>query len=61
MNDINVLEYKGFVGTVEFSASDNILFGKVLGVNGLLSYEGKNIIELRNDFEKAVDDYISNH
>ena len=60
MNDINVLEYKGFIGTVEFSASDNILFGKVLGVNGLLSYEGKNIIELRNDFEKAVDDYISN-
>ncbi len=60
MNDMNVLEYKGFVGTVEFSASDNILFGKVLGVNGLLSYEGKNITELRNDFEKAVDDYISN-
>jgi len=59
MSNTNVLEYKGFIGTVEFSAKDNVLFGKVLGVNGLVSYEGESIAELRNDFENAVDDYIS--
>ena len=58
MSNTNVLEYKGYIGTVEFSAKDNILFGKVLGVNGLVSYEGESIAELRTDFENAVDDYI---
>lgn len=59
MNNANVLEYKGYIGTVEFSAKDNILFGKVLGVNGLVSYEGDSITELRTDFENAVDDYVA--
>ena len=54
----NILKYKGFYGTVEYSADDNILFGKVIGINGLISYEGKSVDELRTDFEESVDDYI---
>ena len=54
----NVLEYKGYYGTVEYSAADNILFGKVLGVNGLVSFEGDTIPSLKKDFEGAVDDYL---
>lgn len=54
----NMLEYKGYYGTVEFSENDNILFGKVVGVNSLISYEGDSIKSLREDFEGAVDDYI---
>ena len=48
----NAMEYKGYFGTVEYSESDNILFGKVIGVGSLISYE------LRSDFEAAVDDYL---
>lgn len=58
MTGSNVLEYKGYIGTVEFSAADNILFGKVIGINGLVSYEGDSINTLREDFEAAVDDYL---
>ncbi len=54
----NMLEYKGFYGTVEFSENDNILFGKVIGINSLISYEGDSVKSLREDFEGAVDDYI---
>ena len=54
----NVLEYKGYYGTVEFSAADNILFGKVIGINGLISYEGESIKILKEDFEGAIDDYL---
>ena len=53
-----VLEYKGYCGTVEYSSNDNVLFGKVLGINGLLSYEGASVQALREDFEAAVDDYL---
>ena len=54
----NILEYKGYLGSVEFSADDNILFGKVLGINGLISFEGDSVQNLKKDFEEAVDDYI---
>ena len=54
----NNLEYKGYIGTVEYSANDELLFGKVIGINGLISYEGDSIQSLKQDFEDAVDDYL---
>ena len=54
----NIMEYKGYNGTVEYSQTDNILFGKVLGVRSLISYEGQSVTELKQDFEDAVDDYL---
>lgn len=54
----NLLEYKDFCGTVEYSATDNVLFGRVIGINGLISYEGDSLESLRLDFEGAVDDYL---
>jgi len=54
----NLLEYKGYYGTVEFSAADNVLFGEVIGIVGLILYEGDCINSLRKDFEGAVDDYL---
>ena len=54
----DLLEYKGFFGTVEFSAVDRVLHGRVLGINGLISYEGDSIQSLKTDFEGAIDDYL---
>ena len=54
----NMLEYKGYYGTVELSAADNVFFGKVIGVNSLISFEGDNAQNLRDDFQGAVDDYL---
>ncbi len=52
------LAYKGYCGTVEFSAADNILFGKVIGIRSLVSYEGDSVTSLQKDFEGAIDDYL---
>jgi len=54
----NLLEHKGYFGTVEFSSVDNTLYGKVLGINGLISYEGISVQDLMDDFVEAVDDYL---
>ena len=56
---IGMLNYKDYSGTVEYSTSDNVLFGKVLGIKGLISYEGDNVHALRKDFESAIDDYLA--
>lgn len=52
------LEYKGYTGSIEYSKEDNILYGKVLGINGLISYEGKTGNLLEDDFKSAVDNYL---
>jgi predicted HicB family RNase H-like nuclease len=55
----NTMEYKGYVGSVEFSETDGVFFGKVMGIRSLISYEGTNARELVGDFHGAVDDYLS--
>ena len=46
----NLMEYKGYVGSVEFSAADELFFGKVQGIRALISYEGTTAAELVSDF-----------
>jgi len=55
----NTMEYKGYVGSVEFSEEDLLFFGKVLGVRALISYEGNTAADLVNDFHSAVEDYLA--
>ncbi len=53
------LNYKGYTGSIEYSKEDDLLYGKVLGVNGLISYEGKTGKELELDFIEAIEEYFS--
>ena len=54
----NTMEYKGYLGSVEFSEEDALFYGKVMGIRALISYEGTNAAELVTDFHGAVDDYL---
>ena len=53
------MEYKNYIGSVEFSEKDNVFFGKVMGIRALISYEGTTGKELVEDFHGAVDDYLA--
>ena len=54
----NTIEYKGYVGSVEFSEADGVFYGKVLGIRSRISYEGTTATELLDDFHGAIDDYL---
>lgn len=54
----NTFEYKGYVGSIEWSEDDKLFHGRVIGIRSLLSYEGTNINELRQDFIECIDDYL---
>ena len=53
------MEYKGYVGSVEFSETDGVFYGKVQGIRSLISYEGTTASELVTDFHESVDDYLA--
>ena len=54
----DVLNYKGFIGSVHFSADDNVFFGKIEGINDLVTFEGKSVNELISAFHFVVDEHI---
>ena len=54
----SLLSYKNYNGTVEYSKEDNCLFGKVIGIKSLLSYEGDSVKELERDFQNVIDTYL---
>ncbi len=54
----SLLSYKNYNGTVEYSKEDKCLFGKVIGIKSLLSYEGDSVKELEEDFQNVIDTYL---
>lgn len=55
---MNTLQYKGFLGSVEFSEADGVFFGKIEGINALVNFEGESVKELTDAFHEAVEDYL---
>ncbi len=55
----DTLSHRGLTGSVEYSAEDKVLYGQVLGIRGLISYEGNSIAELEASFHEAVDDFLA--
>ena len=55
----DVLTYKGFTGTVHFSAEDNVFHGKIEGIDDLVTFGGHSVEELIKAFHNEVDDYIA--
>ncbi|MBS1682705.1 MAG: type II toxin-antitoxin system HicB family antitoxin [Bacteroidetes bacterium] len=54
----NVLEYKGYKGSVEFSAEDQVFFGKIIGIRDVVTFEGVTVKELNSSFRNAVNGYL---
>lgn len=55
---MEMMKYKDFSGSVEISIADNVLYGKLLHINGLVTYEAETPTALEMAFHEAVDDYL---
>ncbi len=53
------LHYKDYVGSVEFSETDSVFHGKVVGIQSLISFEGDTVTAIIEDFHNAVDEYLA--
>lgn len=54
----DILEHKGYYGSVSFSAEDHILHGKLLYIRALVTYEAATVVKLEHAFREAVEDYL---
>lgn len=55
----NTLSYKGYYTHVQMSMEDQCFFGKIEGIQDLVTYESESFSDVENSFRAAVDDYIS--
>lgn len=55
---MNTLSYKDYIGSVSFSAEDEVFYGKIEHINDLITFESDNAHDLKKAFEEAVDDYL---
>ena len=54
----DLLTYKGYNGSAHYSAADEVFYGKLEGIDDLVSYEGTSVKELIKAFNEAVEDYL---
>jgi predicted HicB family RNase H-like nuclease len=45
-----MIEYKGYIGSAEFSAEDDVFHGKLQGLRDLVTYEGADVTSLKRSF-----------
>ena len=55
----NILYYKGYYGKIEYSAEDKVIYGKIMGIHSLISFESESATDIENEFHNTVDDYLS--
>ena len=54
----DIIKYKGFIGSVHYAAEDRVFYGKIEGVNDLITFEGSSVDELEEGLKFMVDEHI---
>ena len=54
-----MMEYKGYIGVVEYDADDHVLHGTVLGLKDVITFEGASVKDVERAFRESIDDYLA--
>lgn len=53
-----MMEYKGYIGKAEIDEEAGILYGEVINVRDVITFEGTTVEEVQKAFRESVDDYL---
>ncbi|HJT34724.1 MAG TPA: type II toxin-antitoxin system HicB family antitoxin [Pirellulales bacterium] len=51
------MQYKGYIGKVEFDDEANVFHGDVINTRDVITFEGQSVAELKKAFKESIDDY----
>ena len=54
----NTVRYKGYYSVVRYDEENNVLYGKIEDIDDLVTFECNEINKVKEEFKKAVDDYL---
>lgn len=53
-----MMEYKGYVGKVEFDQEHETFYGEVIDTRDVITFEGRSVAQLRREFKTSIDVYL---
>jgi len=53
-----MINYKGYVGKIEFDADAEIFHGEVMNTRDVITFQGRSVTELKRAFKESINDYI---
>lgn len=56
--DTSMMNHKGYHGTVSFYEEAEIFHGEVTDLRDVVTFQGRNVDELKTAFQESVDDYL---
>jgi predicted HicB family RNase H-like nuclease len=54
-----MMEYKEYIGTVEYDAEARIFHGDVINTRDIITFQGTTVEEIEKAFKDSIDDYIT--
>ena len=48
----DILQYKGLISSVHFDVDDEVFFGKIEGIDDLISFEGSSVANYKGVLKK---------
>lgn len=54
-----MMEYKGYIATVEFDDDAGILHGEVVNTRDVITFEGDTVPDIRKAFRESVEEYLA--
>ena len=53
-----MLKHKGYTGGFEYDSEEDILFGRVIDIDAVITFYGSSIEEMREAFKESVETYL---
>ena len=53
-----MMEYKGYIGKVEFDDEAEIFHGEVINTRDVITFQGTTVAEIKQAFHDSVEDYL---
>ena len=54
----NTILHKRYTARIEYSEEDECFVGHIAGIRDIVGFHGESVLELRDAFAEAVDDYL---
>ncbi|MGI9305104.1 MAG: type II toxin-antitoxin system HicB family antitoxin [Gammaproteobacteria bacterium] len=56
---MTMMQYKGYIGKVEYDSEARLLHGEVVNVRDVITFQARAVDELEQAFHDSVDDYVA--
>ncbi|GHU66772.1 antitoxin HicB [Spirochaetia bacterium] len=54
-----MMEYKGYLGTVEYDAEARLFHGDIINTRDVITFQGTTVEEIENAFKESIEDYLA--